>query len=229
MNVPGGKATYESPYGTVLLDKDEMPGTFRGHGERWVQKWIDISNRNYGLTMATRQISHAINNKGIEPLLVRTAVDCGTCFYHYDQDDKYQMTYSLVPHKGDWKKAASYRAGWEFNSPLYPCVMNACFPIKPVRLSRNLPERGGFLKLNNKNIVITAIDKSLNDPDTFIIRLVEYYGRTGDVKIVSGLDIENAEEVNFLEKKIRKLSSTRNQIKLKVKGNGIHTIKVRFK
>ena len=228
-NVPQGKATYESTYGTVRLEKDEMANTFRGHGERWVGKWIDISNRDFGVSLATKQISHAISNDGIEPLLVRSAIDCGTIFYYFDQDETYTLDYSLIPHRYDWKRAAAHRAGWDFNNPLYSCNMTTCFPIKPIRSSRNLAQRDSYFQVNDKNVVITAIQKSQDDSDAFIIRIVDFYGRAKNVTLKCKLKVRNADEVNLLEEKISKLAVSGNQIKIKMKKYGIHTIKIKFR
>ena len=228
LNVPGGEATYESPYGAVRLEKDEMPHTFRGHGERWVQKWIDISNADYGVTLATRQVSHVITNDTIEPILVRTALDCGTPFYYYDQNQTYTLEHALRPHLKHWKQAAAHRAGWEYNNPLCPCNWTTCSPIKPLRRSRRLPERQSFLRVNRNNVVVTAVAPSAEDPGCIIVRVVEFAGRSTQVTLTFNCHVAEAREVNFLEKNIRNLSVSGNKVELKVKRHGIHTVTVQL-
>lgn len=227
LNVPQGEATYESTYGVVRLGKDEMPGTFRGHGERWVQKWIDISNSDFGVTLATRQIPHAISDKAIEPILIRTATDCGTPFYYYDQDQIYTFHYSLIPHRGHWRRAATHRAGWEWNNPLYACNMTTCFPIQPIHKSRKLPEKCSFLTVSHKNVVITAV-KPAQEAGTFIVRLVEYHGRSGQVTLTCKEKIQYAEEVNFLEERLCNLSVIETAVKVGIRKYGIHSVKIRL-
>ncbi len=227
LNIPNATVTYESPYGTVELERDEMPGTFRGHGERWIQKWADLSNSEYGVTMASRQISHVLSETGIDPILIRTATDCGTIFHHTDQDRSYSFRYAIAPHFQNWKKASSHRLGWELNSPLYSVNMTTCFPIKPIRRSRQLPEQNSFWKISGNHAVITSISCS-KDPGTYLLRVVEYYGSTKEVLIKSKFLVDSAEEVNFLEEHVRKLFVDDKGIHLPVEKHGIHTLKVRL-
>ena len=227
-NVPAGQATYESPYGAVRIDKDEMPNTFRGRGERWVQKWIDVSNADYGITLATRQVSHAIREQTVEPILVRTALDCGTVFHYYDQNETFTFDHAVYPHKRNWKQAASHRAGWEFNSPLYSCNWTPCFPIKPLRLSRDLPECDRFLEIDRKNVVVTAVKPSHDDEQAFLVRLVEFHGKGGPVRLTWKCPVADAKEVNFLEKPVGAVHIDGESFTVSVKPYGIHTVKVKL-
>jgi alpha-mannosidase len=227
LNVPEASITYESPYGTVRMDKDEMPGTFRGHGERWVQKWVDLSNQDFGVTIATRQISHVLSEKGVEPIIARTATDCGTLFHYTEQNHVYHYWHSLSPHAHDWKKAATHRAGWELNNPLYSCNMTTCFPIKPIRRSRSLPECHSLWTISGKNAVITSISTA-KDPGSFIFRVVEYYGIEKDLLIQAPFTIQTAEEVNFLEEKLCDIPIDSKGIHFHATKYGIHTLKVRL-
>jgi len=224
--VPRGKAAYESPYGVVRMPEDEMPNTFRGTGERWVQKWADISNRNYGVTLATGQACHVIREDGIEPILVRTAVDCGTAFYYFDQNRTFTFDFALHPHGKNWKRAAT-RAGWEFNYPLYSCNWTTCFPIKPVRLSKGLSERDSFLRVSAENVVVTAVAPSAEQDDAFIVRLVEYHGVSTDVLLECKWPLTEAEEVNFLERVLADLSCAGNGVRFRARPYGIHTIRLK--
>ncbi|NIA13701.1 MAG: hypothetical protein GWP08_06430 [Nitrospiraceae bacterium] len=224
-----GVATYESPYGTVRLGKDEMPYTFRGTGERWVQKWMDISNKDFGVTMATRHTPNRIDEKTIEPILLRTALDCGTVFHHPDQDKTYEFDYALYPHEKGWQQCAGYRAGWAFNNPLQSCNWTSCFPIKPLRRSHKLPERDSFLKVSGKNVVVTAVAPSHDDPEAFVVRLVEFCGRSCAVTLTFPRPVAEAIETNLLERPSGPVTRKGNTVRLKVRRNGIHSVKVRLR
>ena len=227
--IENGETTYESPYGAVRLDKDEMPYTFRGTGERWVQKWIDVSNAEWGITLATRHVPHRLDHHTIEPILLRTALDCGTPFHHPDQHKTYTFQYALTPHHKHWKKCAGHRAGWEFSNPLQPCNWTPCFPIKPLRRSRKLPERDSFLTVDKQNVVVTAVAPSDTDPGAFVVRLVEFHGVAGAVTLKCKGAVKKAEEVNFLERRLRALRVQGNRVRLKTREWGIHSVKVTLK
>jgi alpha-mannosidase len=226
LNIRDGEATYESPYGAVRLEKDEMPDTFRGTGERWVQKWIDISNRQFGVTVATRQVSHVIRDDSVDPILLRTAIDCGTPFYYFDQNGRHVFEHAICPHGGHRRKAAAHRRGWEFNSPLYACNWTPCFPIKPLRLNRGLPERDSFFRVNRDNVVVAAVAPSQDDPNAVIVRIVEFHGRSNTVTLSCKYPCAGAEETNFLERRQQMLRVDDNKVFLKVKPYGIHTVRL---
>lgn len=226
-SIQDATATYESPYAAVRLDKDEMPGTFRGHGERWVQKWIDLSNDEMGITLATKQISHAISSQSIEPIMLRTSRDCGTIFYHKEQDRTYSFNYSITPHWGNWKCAATHRMGWDFNNPLYACTMTTCFPIKPIRRSRLLLEDKSLFHIDCDNAVITSISGT-GDPEILLLRIVEYYGKSNTATIRTGFPVLSATEVNFLGDPLQELLTRPKSIKLKIRKNTIHSVLVRI-
>lgn len=227
-SINGATATYESPYAAVRMEDDEMPGTFRGHGERWVQKWIDLSNTDFGVTLATRQISHAIQQDSIEPILLRTLRDCGTIFYHKEQNKPYSFSFSLTPHLGRWRKAGTHKNGWDYNSPLYACTMTTCFPIKPIRRSRFLPEEESMFHINCDNAVITSVSGTA-EPGVILIRVVEYYGKSKLVVIKTGFPVESATEVNLLEEALSELEVRNSSISLPLRKNAIHTIRIRMK
>lgn len=226
--VPDAQATYESPYGAVRLDSDEMPNTFRGEGERWIQKWADWSNPSFGVTFATRQVSHVMRPQGIDPILIRTAVDCGTPFHHYDQNRTFVFDHAVFPHAGDWKKAAAHRAGWAFNNPLYACNWTPCYPIAPMRRSRNLPECGRFLEIDAPNAVVTAVAPSMETPEAWMIRIVEYHGIGGRARVSFRRTIREARMVNFLERDLGEVAFSGDEAFPTLRPYGIHTMKVCF-
>ena len=84
-NVPEGEVTYEVPFANVVFGKDEIPNTYRGDGSRWVQKWLDVSNGDYGVTQGTSNCVHAIKGTSVYPTLLRTAYSCGTPFFRVSE------------------------------------------------------------------------------------------------------------------------------------------------
>jgi alpha-mannosidase len=176
----------------------------------------------------TEDLRTAIGHHTIEPILVRTALDCGTVFYYYDQNQTFTFDHALYPHRRHWKPAVAHRAGWEFNSPLYACNWTPCFPIKPLRLSRNLPERDSFFRVDKSNVVVTAIAPSAEDPHAFIVRMVEFHGEPARVTLKCRHGIAEAREVNFLERDLGNVAVDGNLLTFKVRPHGIHTIKLRL-
>ena len=129
---------------------------------------------------------------------------------------------------GDWKSAASHRAGWAFNNPLYACNWTPCYPIQPLRRSRNLPERGSFLEVDAPNVVVTAVAPSKDDTDAWIVRAVEYHGVGGRATLSFKRAIGDVRLVNFLERDKGAAAYSGSDVHIEVRPYGIHTLKIRF-
>ena len=52
LNVPGGQPRIDVPFAVVRPEKDQLPGANRNY--YCVQRWVDVSNADYGLTWVTR-------------------------------------------------------------------------------------------------------------------------------------------------------------------------------
>ena len=97
-----------------------------------------------------------------------------------------------------------------------------------MRLSRNLPERDSFFRVDKSNVVVTAIAPSAEDPHAFIVRMVEFHGEPARVTLKCRHGIAEAREVNFLERDLGNVAVDGNLLTFKVRPHGIHTIKLRL-
>ncbi len=234
LDICRAKITYEIPYGSILYPDEEMPYTYRGTGGRYVQKWIDISNENYGITMATQNCSHSFSSPStIYPILIRTTFSSSDSFFWYHNRGKHTFLHSFLPHRGDWKEEHTYRFGWEYNNPLIVDEVRTCAFQGPThRCSPEeegiLPQEFSLLSVEEPNIVIT-VAKEAYDKKGWIIRLFEVEGKEGIVNLTfnRGLSIKEAWETNLLEEKTGEVKHEGREIKVRVSSYGIHTIKLR--
>jgi mannosylglycerate hydrolase len=132
-----------------------------------------------------------------------------------------EYEYSIYPHAGFWDEAEVYHEANRFNVPL-----------KPVQTSVHeggiLPPESGFLSIDNKNLVLSALKKS-EDRDTFVLRL--YNPSDSAAKGVVRLlpKIREAYFTNLNEERLEKLAVTaENAIELDVGSNKIVTVELVF-
>jgi mannosylglycerate hydrolase len=73
-----------------------------------------------------------------------------------------EYEYSIVPHEGTWEEAGIYEKSQNFNTPLRM--------VQTSSHKGELPLETGFIAIDNKDLVVSAIKKS-EDRDSIIIRV----------------------------------------------------------
>jgi len=226
-NVPDGKITYETPFGSVLFQEEEMENTYRGTGGRFVQKWIDISNNEFGVTLASRSAGFSLKNPStVYPVLLRTAYSCGDRFYWYYNRGEHNFAFSICPHRGNWKESLSFRKGWEFNNPLLVDERRNLLFYYDSREKGHLPEKFSFIKVDNPNIVITAVKKAA-DNKNYIVRFFNVLEKRQKILFKFPFSIKEAFEVNLLEEKVKKVTVKKDRVVMWSDECGIHSIKIK--
>jgi len=134
------------------------------------------------------------------------------------ENGEHIFDYSLLPHKGTWRDAKTYKVGLEFNNPL--------ILIKTDIHKGKLPKRYSFISINPENLVLTAF---LKDGDHYLIRFYEAEGKTTEGSIELFKPIDEAYNANLLGEPEKKLDVKERTIKVNVGKFEIVTLKVRLK
>lgn len=178
VNVENGKATFEIPFAAIERKADgaEVPA----------QKWIDVSNDNYGVSLLNDcKYGHDVNGNTMRLTLLRSS---------YDPDPKpdvgiHTMTYSVYPHSGDWRKAGTVRRAFELNNPL---VAHATTVHKGTA-----PQVSSFATVSPSNLIVTALKKA-ESGDGMILRFYESAGNPTTARIrINGA--KTWQETNLME------------------------------
>ena len=137
---------------------------------------------------------------------------------------RYTFRYSIYPHKGDWREAASYKHALEFNYHLDAIQL---------RDDRKYPMRKSFLKIEPENVILSALKKA-EEGDEVIIRCYETNGEETDAEITLFRTPKSVRAVNMLEEEVddvevkKELKIEGERIELTVKPFEIVTLKVKF-
>lgn len=169
------KAVCEIPYGSVEKNREGF--------EEPMQRWADLSGKGCGLSVVNN-CKYGVDFTGstIGVTVLRSPV-----FTHHDpypltDGEEYnymeqglsRFGYLLKPHAGDWREAGTVREAELFNQPL--TVVPETFH------AGSLPQEKGFLTVSAKNIIMSALKKSLRGSDT-ILRLYESEGKQTEAEI----------------------------------------------
>jgi hypothetical protein len=181
-NVPGGVVRMDIPWAVARPETDQIPGACKN----WftVQRWVDVSNDQYGVTLATPD-APMVEVGGITANLVGSQTNLKAWIerlapsqtlyswvmnnhwhtnYKADQDGPTVFRYSLLPH-GAYSGDAAARFGIEASQPLVaaPAAGDAAAIAKP------------RLRLEPEGVIVAAFKPS-DDGKAWIVRL---FGASG--------------------------------------------------
>ncbi len=135
-------------------------------------------------------------------------------FFLVPEHKTHQFFYSLYPHKGSWRDAKTFKAGYEVNHPLKTIVLKPQDGVLPSEMS--------FLKTNADNFIITAMKPGANPAASLeakdvninshgiILRGYEASGKETTVKVDFFQPLNNVLATNLLEEPQHELTHENN-------------------
>ncbi|MDR0794681.1 MAG: glycosyl hydrolase-related protein [Tannerella sp.] len=198
-------------YGNVAEARDgqEVPA----------QKWVDVNNGQTGIALINKtKYGHAYHNGDLKITLMRAAGEPDL----YPNLGKFNISYALFPHAGDWKSQV-WQEGENFNIP----VLAAEPPS--LALAKNhatRPENASFLTVAPANVSLTGMKQS-EEGEELIIRIVEIEGKETTATIDLPVTAGKARRLNILELPLANVSQPEingTKLTVKLKPNEIVTL-----
>jgi alpha-mannosidase len=210
------QATYEIPFGSVQRPTTRDTLAEQAQFEVPAYRWADISDAKHGLSLINDS-KYGYDAKGnvLRLSLLRSPEYPDP---HADEGH-HEFTYSLFPHRGGWKEALTVRRGYELNYKLLPASVGKHDGV--------LPAEHSFLEVPPENVIVTALKKA-EDGNSFILRLYEWAGKTGEATIRLPEKVQSAAETDLMEKRIGDLTSNGSEVTVPTKPYEIKTIRVQF-
>jgi alpha-mannosidase len=222
-SIENGRRFDEIAFGAIERPQDQ---------EYPAQNWIDYSDGNKGLALLNRGlVGNNVAGGTLLLSLTRSARITDYPFYGgyepgvssdlgLELGVERSFDYALVPHAGDWRDAAVYRAGWEFNHPL--------LARKVSMHAGTLPRRWGLLDISAPNVVASALLPGRDGSVT--LRIYEASGKPANgVEIKFHKPVASAAETNLLGDEIRPLSAAQDTLRLDLRPFEIKTIKLKLR
>ncbi|NLG83761.1 MAG: alpha-mannosidase, partial [Firmicutes bacterium] len=128
----------------------------------------------------------------------------------------HEFTYSLYPHRGDWRRGTVRRA-WELNLPLRAVFV----PAHPGKK----PPRFGLVRADARHVVISTVKKAEKAPG-LIVRVYEAHGRRGPVTLSFGLPLRAAYECNLVEEEEWPIPHVGDRVRFQITPYQIRTFRV---
>jgi hypothetical protein len=206
-NVPDGVMRMDTPWAVVRPEEDQLLGACKNYFT--VQRWVDVSNDDYGVTWATVDA----------PLVEVGAITCdpravgwikslepSTTLYSYVMNNYWETNYkagqegpttfrySIRPHKR-FDSAEAARFGAERSQPLI---------VVPVE--RQTPAPRSVMSVEPASVIVTAFKPS-EDGKAWIVRLFNASGRPEKVSLTWGRQAGKAVWLsNLAEERVSKVT-----------------------
>jgi len=227
INLDNPRLSYEVPFGTVEIGKDEVdfsllppspdtqwkPNIYGADPPlpfREAINWIDASAGRYqsfGCLVASDSTVHlfrdqtpdAVSYPVLQHVLLATRKSLAwNPEYWFTQVGDHHYRTALYPHRGNWR--LRYRDGIAFNYPLLAFVA-------PATSDGHLPATAEFLRLEPPNLILTAM-KKCEDDDSVVVRFYEAEGHPAKARIKLFRPIKQAFKTNLIEEEPGSLAIT---------------------
>ncbi len=183
------------------------------------QKWVDVTDGKVGIALLNKtKYGHSYNHGDLRITLMRTAGDPDI----YPNLGKFNISYSLFPHAGDWKNGV-WAEGEDFNIPVYAAEPPS---LALAKAHATRPEEASFFSTDVPGVVLSGI-KQAEDGKELIVRLVEVEGKPATVKLNVPVAVASARRLNILEFPLGNVANpvvSGKTIQVKIRANEIVTL-----
>jgi alpha-mannosidase len=183
------------------------------------QKWVDVTDGKVGIALLNKtKYGHSYSHGNLRITLMRTAGDPDI----YPNLGKFNISYSLFPHAGDWKNGI-WAEGEDFNVPVYAAEPPSLALVKD---HATRPEEASFFSVDAPGVVLTGVKKA-EDSNELIIRLCEIEGKETTVNLSLPVEVSSARRLNLIELPLENSAQPTvngKMVQVKIKPNEIVTL-----
>jgi len=206
------KATYEIPFGTIERPTTRNTPAEKAKFEVPALRWADLGDATFGVSILNDS-KYGYDAKG--SVLRLSLLRAPEWPDPHADEGAHHFTYSIYPHKGDWRDGETMRRGYELNDPLIAMTV--------MPHAGTLPAEHSFLKVSPRNAIVSAVKSS---GDGTLVRVYEFEGKSADVALTFPHAIARAAETDLMENETGALTATGNELRVAIKPYEIKTLKV---
>jgi alpha-mannosidase len=209
------RATYEIQFGSVERPTHRNTSWDLARFEVCAHRWVDLSEGGYGVSLLNDgKYGHDIHDHVMRLTLLKSA----TVPDPEADQGLHRFTYSLLPHRGDWREAQTVRRAYELNVPVLTTLSSM-----PQRQEQ--PRTSSFLSTDCSHIVIDTV-KPAEDGQGLIVRLYEAHNQRGRGILTFATSLLSAQECNLLEEPLGEASFQEKTLFFEVRPYEIKSFRV---
>lgn len=214
VDVYSTEATYDIQFGNIKRPNHQNTSWDAMKFEVCSHKWMDLSEDDYGVSVLNDcKYGHSVSENEMALTLLR----CGTYPDTEADQSEHKFTYSLYPHKGDFKRGETIKEAYLLNRPL---------EIVETYGEGTLSGEYSFISCDCDNIVVETVKQS-EDGSGIVIRLFDTWNKKSEPTLNFGFDAKKIYLCDMLENKTEDLGSG-NKIKINVKNYEIVTLLIEY-
>jgi alpha-mannosidase len=183
------------------------------------QKWVDLTDGVTGIALLNNtKYGHSYHKGDLRLTLMRAAGAPDI----YPNIGKFNISYALYPHAGDWKNGV-WAEGEDFNIPVYAAEPPSLALVKAHAVR---PEEASFFSVDSPGVVMTGMKKA-EDGNELIVRLCEIEGKETTINLRLPVDVSGVRRLNLIELPLgnaAKPTVNGKTIQIKIKPNEIVTL-----
>ncbi|MBQ8813118.1 MAG: alpha-mannosidase [Lachnospiraceae bacterium] len=213
VDIYSSRATYDIQFGNLERPTHQNTSWDAAKFEVCAHKWADLSEGNYGVSILNDcKYGYSIEDNVMKLSLLKAAT------YPNPEADRglHEFTYSLYPHKGDFKEGQTVKEGYLLNTPLEYCMIEAN--------DGSVPDHYAMISCDQENVLVETIKKA-EDDDSIIVRLYDTYNQKAEAKLTAAFDYREVWLCDMMEQNIQKLEARDGEVIVPVKNFEIVTLK----
>lgn len=214
VDLVANKATYEIPFGALERPTHNNTSWDQAQFEVCGHRWADVSEGNGGFSLLNDcKYGYDIKDRTLRLSLLRAPKWPD----QFADQGEHEFTYSVFPHRGDWRSAHVARSAMEMN---HPAVVVAAEPH-----NGSLPEEHSLVGFLSEHVVLDTI-KAAEDGNGTVLRFYESSGGRESVEVQWPEANVKAIVVNLLEDEIEQLATVNGSFELSFSPFEIKTVKI---
>ena len=213
-------ATYDIQWGNIQRPTHRNTSWDWARFETVAHKWVDLSEGDYGVSLLNDcKYGHDVHDNIMRLTLLR-----GPTYPDPDADQgEHHFTYSLLPHRGDWR-TGTIPAAYALNDPLILRRVNGAPGLEGAERGRS-DHALSLVAVDAPNVVIETV-KQAEDGQGVIVRLYECQRRRGYVTLTTDFSLAKAWRTNLLEENQEQLEVEGRRLRVAIKPYQILTFRL---
>jgi alpha-mannosidase len=219
VDVNAASATYEIQFGHVSRPTHENTSWDQAKFEVYGHKWVDVAENGYGVSLLN-DCKYGYSAEG--STLKLTILKCGTDPNPDADQGQHILTYSLLPHEGDFREAGIIREAYCLNQPLEAVVKPGAEGGSSA--GQVLPAEFSLASCSRENVILETIKKAEVD-EGMILRAYEAFNRRTNAVISVAEGFSRAYLCDLMENILEELPFDGKRVALQLTGFEIVTLK----
>lgn len=204
------EATFDIQFGNLTRKTHQNTSWDRARFESCGQKWMDLSEGHYGVSLLNDcKYGHSVKDGSMALTLIKSGIEPNPVT---DQEEHY-FTYALYPHAKGWREGGTVREAYELNQ-------------QAIAVKGGIPgEMYCLASVDRTNVIIETI-KASEDGKGIVIRIYEAENAKTKARLTVNRPFTKAYFCNLLEEEETEAQIDGNQVMVECRPYEIVTVKL---